>query len=69
MFGRGKQPQFEITEHPDVIAALNAMWQQAYDAGRRDAFAIAQDFREEIVDCWQGSYLDGVDEVIEKLEA
>lgn len=46
MFKRTK-PQLEITDHPEVIAALNAMWQQAYDTGRRDAVAIVQDFREE----------------------
>jgi hypothetical protein len=32
MFKR-KPTQLEITDHPEVIAALNAMWQQAYEAG------------------------------------
>ena len=47
MFKRKKAPQFEITDHPAVIAALNAMWEAAYEAGRRDALAIVVDLSEE----------------------
>lgn len=68
MFKRGKTQQFEITEHPEVIAALNAMWQQAYDAGRRDAVAIVTDFREELADRGHEASVDFASEVIERLE-
>jgi hypothetical protein len=46
MFKR-KHTQFEITEHPDVIKALNAMWDAAYQAGRADTLAIVRDLRDE----------------------
>lgn len=76
MFGRGKQQPFEITEHPDVLKALEAMWAQAYDAGRRDALAIAKDLYEEELargmaasDTGSQHYRDGVADVIERLEA
>lgn len=72
MFKRGKSQQFEITEHPAVIAALNAMWQQAYDAGRRDALAIVEDFRDEtderrVATPTFVAFLEGIDAVVERL--
>lgn len=74
MFGRGKPQPFDITEHPDVIKALEAMWQQAYDAGRRDALAIAKDLYEEEMargmaadDTGSQHYRDGIAEVIDRL--
>lgn len=76
MFRRDKQRPFDITEHPDVIKALESMWQQAYDAGRRDALAIAKDLYEEELargvaadDTGSQHYRDGVADVIERLEA
>lgn len=72
MFGRGRQQQFEITEHPDVLKALEAMWAQAYDAGRRDAVAIAKDLRDEArADAvnYGGEYTMALVDLIERLES
>jgi hypothetical protein len=74
MFKR-KQTQFEITEHPDVTAALNAMWEAAYEAGRRDALAIAKDELAEMASRpWEGegkqaTYLEGMERVVDALES
>ena len=74
MFKRKKAPQFEITEHPEVLKALDAMWQQAYDAGRRDALAVARDEVAEMASRpWEGDgdqdvYLEGMQRVVEMLE-
>lgn len=81
MFKRKQTQPFEITEHPEVIAALNAMWQQAYDTGRRDAVAIARDLLDEgpsddrLPEPGHGLgparswWADGISEVIERLES
>ena len=72
MFGRGRQQQFEITEHPDVLKALEAMWAQAYDAGRRDAVAIAKDLRDEAradAVSYGGEYTMALVDLIERLES
>ena len=69
MFGRGKQAKFEITEHPDVLKALEAMWQQAYSAGRRDAMAIVSDLRDELrSDGDDGRYIE-TESLLERLES
>jgi len=74
MFKRKQTQQFEITEHPEVIAALNAMWDAAYEAGRRDALLIATDDLAEMASRpWEGdgdrsSYFEGMERVIEQLE-
>lgn len=72
MFKRTK-PQLDITDHPEVITALNAMWQQAYEAGRRDALAIVTDFAEQeradrALTPTGVAYLEGIAAVIERLE-
>lgn len=73
MFRRKKPPPFDLTEHPQVLAALDAMWQQAYETGRRDAVAIARDFLAE-EDAATGdrraerTYLAAIEMVIDRLE-
>lgn len=76
MFKRFKPNPLDVTEHPEVLAALTAMWDAAYAAGRADALAIARDWRDTAVlenggrsDRAIAAYIEGVDAVIGELEA
>jgi hypothetical protein len=76
MFHR-KASKFDITDHPDILAALARMEAEAYARGRADALAIARDHLEEVRDAdgpdsaivWRDGRLRGVSGVIERLEA
>jgi hypothetical protein len=69
MFGRGKKPQsFDITDHPDVVKALAAMWDDAYSRGVADSLATAKDLRDELAGELQPLQLDALDLLIERLE-
>ena len=77
MFKRTQPQTFEITEHPDVIKALDVMWQQAYEAGKADALALVEDWLAEVrdrnrtaddEDALSDEYLDGIEDAVKTIE-
>ena len=71
MFRRSKQSEFDIADHPELLAALVALEQQAYERGRRDAVAIAAELLDEVRDDSEASddYRAGIDDVIQRMES
>ena len=75
MFGRDKT-QLDLEAHPEVIAALNGMWESAYAAGRRDSLAMVEDHLAELQshnrshpeDTYPEQYLDGLRDAIVVIE-